>query len=423
MNYRLRSNTKFKSVIWSAVFIFLIFYDFFSAYTPFKSYLDELIALVAFLWMIMAGKKLKVHSEQTRVIICIFGIIAVGLLSGFVYRYVTDLSIIIRDIVGTFKFFLAFIGFDYLFGRNSTNVSKNIIMITKFLVTIVFLFGLASLFFDLGMGDMVRYGLRSYKFIFAYYNLLVLAEVIFIAILMCDNKRNTAYYLMALVSVALTLRTKGIAVIILTIAFKLFETKKHNPITYGKITSSLKYVIPVTAIIVFAVRDKLIEYLSWGKYSSIRIGALVEGWDIFRDHFPLGTGFGSYGTNLSYKTGSIIYQIYGKINYNLMMDANYGFATMSDTYWPSIYAQFGIIGFVLFLYCIVQCFIRIRNYNYAQEKNKQAAIYIFIYLLIASFSEASFTNSSGVVSAMMMMLLLNMSGKDANNLIPKKREI
>lgn len=421
-NYYIRTNSQYKSLIWCSLFIFLVFYDSITKHIPIGSYLDELIAIAIFSWILIARKRVKINSEETKIFLCIIGIVSTGLLSGIIYKYVTNINIIFRDIVGTFKFFLAFVGFDYVFGKNNKNISKNIIKIAKFLITVIFLFGVASLFFDLGMGDIVRHGIRSYKFIFEYYNILVLAEVIFIATLMCDTKRNNAYYLMAIITAALTLRTKSIAVIILTIAFKLLETKKNNPVTYGKITKSLKYVLPITVVIVFAVRDKLLEYLSWGKYSSIRIGALVEGWDIFRDHFPLGTGFGTYGTNLSYNTGSIIYQIYGRVNYSMMMDSNYGFAAMSDTYWPSIYAQFGIIGTLLFIYCIVQCLIRIRNYSYVPDRNKQAAIYIFIYMLIASFSEASFTNSSGVVSAMMMMLLLNMSGKDIRNKIPKKRE-
>lgn len=404
-------NSNLKRYVFSVLYIILFFFDLLSIHIPLGNYLDELIALGIFLWIILSRKKIKICDISIRIIICCISITIIGVLSNFIFGYAKSMGIIIRDLVGTFKFFLAFIGFNYIFSKNQINVSRKIIKISKTLIVIIFLFGIISLFMDIGMGDIVRYGLRSYKFIFSFYNVMVFAEVILIATLMCENKKNIIYYTMAFISVALTLRTKSIVVIALAIAFILLGKKKNNPIIYGKFTKILKYAIPFAIIILFAVRGKIHQYLSWGNYSSIRIGALIEGWNMLKDHFPFGTGFGTYGTNLSYNTGSVIYSIYNNINYSIMMDSNHGFATMSDTYWPSIYAQFGIIGLLLFLYSLYLCFINLRKNSRVSSKNRNAAIFIFTYMILATFSEATFTNNTGVVSAIMMTLLMNISGK------------
>lgn len=417
MNYTTKIRAKSEDIVICVLYVVLIFFDQISTYIPLASYLDEFIAMIAFLWMIIKKKKIGMHSIEFKIIMSCNAIVAIGLFSNLFFGYVVNISIITRDIVGTFKFILSFLAFDYIFIKKRFNVSKKLITTAKILITIIFVCGIISLFVNIGMGDMVRYGVRSYKFIFSYYNILVYTEVLLIATIMCDKKSNFVFYIMSFISILLTFRTKGIIVIILVFGFKMLELKKSNPIIYGGITKNLKYIIPIAIVTLLAVREKVAEYLSWGKYNSIRIGALVEGWNMLKDHFPLGTGFGTYGTNLSFYTDSVLYSIYDNINYKLMMDPQYGFATMSDTYWPSIYAQFGIIGFILFAYCLCLCFKKIRINRYIPDCNKQAGIFILLYLTVNSFSEATFTNSSGVVSAIMIAIISTMSGKVFRNSI------
>lgn len=406
----IKSRNSYKSYIWSAIYLVLILFNIISNSIPFGNYLDEFIALASFTYMILSKKKITKNSSELKIIVGCFLLIMVGILSNILFNYIHEFSIILRDMVGIVKFFLAFLGFLYIFGKNKNDISRQVITVSKFCIIVIFVFGIISLFIDIGMGESVRYGIRSYRFIFDYYNTLLFVEIYLVATIMCDKKRNTIYYIAAGISAILTLRTKSLIILILLLAFKLFGAKKDNPIIYGKSIKVLKYIIPVSVLIIFVTRNKIIEYMSFGKYNSIRIGALVEGWDIFKDHFPFGTGFGTYGTNLSYETGSVLYSMYGRINYSVMFDPNFGYATMSDTFWPSIYTQLGIVGFIIFLYCIYQCVVIVRNRGHYSEKNRLAAILILVYLLVTTISEASFTNASGVVSAIMMALLLNMSG-------------
>lgn len=411
------STKKYRINVLVIVYIFLLFFDNIVARLPYGNFLDELLSIALFIAMVLNKKQFENKSIVNTISLCSFAMLCLGLVGNFIWGYVTNLGVILRDVVGTFKFLFSFLSVDCICKKNTTIKTKSFVAISKLLITIIFVFGVLSLFLDLGMGDSIRYGIRSYKFIFGYYNILVFAEVLLIATLMCDEKNNRLYYLMSVISLLLTLRTKAVVVVILVLLFQFLEAKKYNPLFYGKITKSLRYIVPFAIIVAFAVKDKLKMYWDWGQYNSIRIGALIEGANILKDHYLLGTGFGTYGTNLSYKTNSILYSMYNNVNYSKMMDAELGYATMSDTYWPSIYTQLGLIGLILFVYCIIQLFIGIRN-DTAPEKNRQATILILVYMIIASLSEASFSNSTGVIAGIVMAILLNMS----NNMRDWKEE-
>lgn len=127
-------------------------------------------------------------------------------------------------------------------------------------------------------------------------------------------------------------------------------------------------------------KDEVALYVDFGRNNSIRIGALFTGIGIAGDCFPLGSGFGTYGTSLSYKNGSKVYQLYNGINYNLMMDPRFGFASLSDTYWSAIYAQLGFFGFLLFIYCLYCCFRYVMRASFSKLQNRQACMVIMIYI-------------------------------------------
>ncbi|MFD1899698.1 hypothetical protein GQR36_05390 [Enterococcus termitis] len=48
------------------------------------------------------------------------------------------------------------------------------------------------------------------------------------------------------------------------------------------------------------VKSKIADYLSWGIYN-LRTGLYIVGFSIANDYFPFGTGYGTYGSNLSKK--------------------------------------------------------------------------------------------------------------------------
>ena len=108
------------------------------------------------------------------------------------------------------------------------------------------------------------------------------------------------------------------------------------------------------------------------------------------EHFPFGTGFGSFGSSIAANYYSPIYERLGYQN-NYGMSSEYsGFLT--DCFWPTIFAQFGFIGLV-FLFLIICYFllISIRKLKINRDAGF-AMLMTIVYLLITSVAESSFFN-------------------------------
>lgn len=126
--------------------------------------------------------------------------------------------------------------------------------------------------------------------------------------------------------------------------------------------------------------------------------------DIFKEYFPFGSGFATYGT---FASG----QYYSHIYNDLGMDAMQGLTEkdprfIADTYFPSL-AQFGVIGAILFLLFWMR--LTKKSIAYFQKENiKDFAISIVIicFFLIECTSDATITHNRGLFIMMLLALTL-----------------
>ena len=366
------------------IYILIIFFNiFFDKFIPYANYTDELICLlfmaIAIVYICKDKGKVAVNKEQKNSILCILLVLFIGIVGNVMYRYMPSVSVIGRDIIGTFKFFII-----YLVGRR-------IIVKT-------------------GIADEVRYGLRSYKFIYSHYTYLVYNEVLLYSILATEDKRNAVFKIMSLLSIAATFRTKGFITIAFILAYYLLNFAKKKRISFKDIFKPV-YIAPIGIVCFFISKSKIQQYLSWGASQSIRVGVHSVGLKIANDHFPFGTGFGTFGTNISYKNQSQLYNIYNSLNYSHLM--NYGYATMSDVYWPSIYVQFGYIGMIVYVILIIQICKDLLNNAMLNNSCKFSILLILFYMVSASLSEATFSNESGAFSAVVILIIVAISRKNA----------
>ena len=92
----------------------------------------------------------------------------------------------------------------------------------------------------------------------------------------------------------------------------------------------------------------------------------------------------------------------------MMMNPEVGYASMSDTFWPAIYAQLGIIGFLLYVYGMFICFKSIKIDAIATINQKTACIFILTYMLVISLTEAVYLNPTGVTGPLLIAIIMNM---------------
>lgn len=398
------------------LYVFLIFYNPVYSYIPLGNYIDEFLclALMGFaLLKFLRGNGCVQKNENFCIVILCIVIAVIGFFSNILYGYMNNISVIFRDCLQTFKFFITYICTYYLFqGYRSEKLKKYLIIISKLLITIIFIFGVISLFVNIGMGDSIRYGIRSYKFIYSHYTYLVFNEVILLCTVICENKKNIKYYAMSVATLAFTLRTKAVVFIVILLVVNIIIYFQKNKKTIKlKDFMKLRYIVPLALIVFFVSKSKITEYISWGMENSIRVGMHYYGAKMMLDHFPIGTGFGTYGTNISYGANSVLYNIskYGNLNYSHLLD--YGEATISDVYWPSIYVQFGIFGCILFVTSLILIIKGILKRNDCGIITKRSAVCIMLYLISASIAEAVFSNESGVFAPFFIVLIMSLEEK------------
>lgn len=97
------------------------------------------------------------------------------------------------------------------------------------------------------------------------------------------------------------------------------------------------------------VEDTLTGYLDPYAPTAARTVLYAVGWQVARDHFPLGAGFGRYGGYVSEIRYSPLYDQYGISRIWGLSPDFPGY--IEDTYWPHVLGETGVVG-ALFILCM-----------------------------------------------------------------------
>ena len=126
----------------SILYVVIIFFNPISVYIPYSNYLDEFLCITL---LFMALSKLFIKNDKVRmnekfqIFILIVLISALGFISNIVYGYMNSYSVIARDFLQTFKFFITFLSATYLFTNNkNTKLKRSLIKISKIIITVFF---------------------------------------------------------------------------------------------------------------------------------------------------------------------------------------------------------------------------------------------------------------------------------------------
>ena len=380
------------------LYLVILFSNSLESVVPQAKYIDELLLFACLLAAVVKICVDEVSLDgwnryDLALAVMLFFFLLTGTASTLLNGSDTSLTAVVKDLVLCGKFFAVFLCGKLLFlTADREEIFRRLRRMTRLLVTVIFLCGILSLFVNIGMGDQVRYGLRSYRFLFTHYMFLVYAEAVMTSVL-CTGKDedNRIYIGMALGTMLLTLRTKAVVFCIIFLVFFLVER-------LGKEIKLRYYVLAGVAGIAVAW-GKITEYLSWGFTYNMRNGLYLAGARLAAEYFPLGVGFAGFGSNLSYEYNT---QIYYDLGLNTYQGFDRGAPVVSDVFWPYIYGEFGVIGFLLYVGMLVMIFFSLREELREQQELLRGANCIFAYLLVASMAEAVFTNSTGVCSALLL---------------------
>lgn len=351
-----------------------------------------LLILLSFLKLIKKNKGCFLLNNDFHFLAPWLIIVITGMISNLIWGYAGSWQAVIRDMVGFLKFPLCFIairflGYDKKIRRFLENKGFKFL---KVIIIVIFVFGVVSLFKDIGLSQSneLRHGIYSYQFLFNHPNSLGLVMVLLLCLVdSFENKHNFNYIIMCLGTLVLTMRTKILAFVAVFIYIKYGEkwSKKYKAIFW----------VSATCLILLVSYGKLSVVMKWTE--SGRMSFWSGSFNLAEKCFPLGSGFGTFASHVSGKYGS---KVYSFMHIKEIFDAQGNpTAVLGDTGYPYYIAQFGIIGITL-LTLSVKNLMKIIN-----NKMNWSALLLLIYLGIALTGESTLLNAGAEIAATLAVIL------------------
>ena len=376
-------------------------------FIPFN-YFDEFVFLIFFVvgfCYIFFGEH-RIPKGYRRGFVWFFLYLGLCLLSTIVYRYQVEPMAILKDIIAISKLPII-ICFGMVIFRNgglNKNSRNTLLKIIKVVTSIMFICSIINLFMDIGMSTEVRYGFRTFKFLFSHETLMVACVASSLAILMTEKVFN-GFILMNLLILLLSFRDKALVLIILYLVVLVLSKFKD---VKNKKAFVILMALPISLVVLLFTYDKIVNgYLSYGTQTA-RLAFIIHGFEYAKDSFPLGTGFATWANSPSGEYYSILYHMKNmETIYGIEFEGNsLGITYWNDTFWPSIYTQGGFFGLLAYLAMIITFFKEFLKLS-PTKLVKNALYVLFGYALIASLLESYFTNDAGVTLALVLVLVIN----------------
>lgn len=395
----MRSVTCRKSYLWLfLVVLFLLQNRLQQSYNVFQ-YLDEIFALLVIPLLIvnLLQKKKKIIWDRSNILlaICLLIFWMFGWAGFFKYHY-QPFTNAFKDAFVNIKFFLA-LGTSFLMFDDEKidfeSFKDKIWPVLNVITIVLFVLCLADLSFGI-FSTETRGGMRAVKLFYSAYTFLV-AQCVFLSAVYLwfyENKRKQIMLpLLMLAFIMLSTRrakAMGIVACILLIYLFVFYHKRKK--------MSKKIIVMTSVVLGFAVAGgiyQLVSYYYTMGVESARAVLTIGAPFVAADHFPFGSGWGTYGSTFSAEPYSPVYGMYRMAGVWGMSPDFHDF--LSDTFWPMLLGQCGYFGFVAYLGA---AFVLIKKiFTLKTDKSTFASVLVpVLYLFISSTSESAFVNPMSI---------------------------
>lgn len=385
----------------------VIFYDT----TKYFSFVDELCALVL---CVLYGYYV-LHTPNwsvNKLFLTTLGVFFFYLVYSF-YIHCNTKAAIVSDFIIQIKPYLAFFTVYAFAPRFSGQMKKNIRLVVCVFSIYLLLVGIAGLFDE-----------KILKILLVHQSRLATAATIMaLTYLFCSSYTlNDKIVFLAILSISLLSgRSKAYGFFVLA-SFIVFYLNDSFKLKFNMKNSMLIAVaLGLTAIVAW---DKVNLYFIQGGFGGgravedlyARMALYYFSMDVFKDYFPFGSGFATYGTFASGVYYSPIYNKYG-------MDVMFGLTEsdpkfIADTYYPAL-AQFGVVGAALFF--LFWGTIALKALRMLREKINlkyfAITILIILFFLIECTSDSTITHNRGLF----VMMLLGLSLKHMKTSLANER--
>lgn len=370
-----------------------VFQNLLQTYIPIFQYFDEIIALISLPFLFFNVSKKKSDKINNSILMLLFIILILGVTSNILYKF-QIIKYVLFDIVIFFKFYLIYFLSGVLWCDDFLEkYTKNLKFHLSFITLILSVFTVFNYIFVIWPSEF-RYGILSNKLFFSQPTFLAGVCMFLLSLSIRTNKKIIIIRnIIILVLLLSTLRFKAIGAAIAILFVSIYVDTTNKKITISK-------VVFIGLILLIFAFDQINFYFfkNDGFARKELLNASVE---IAKDYFPLGTGFGTFGSFYSAENYSPVY-------YKYNLDRVYGLSPeyhyfVADSFYPMLLGQFGIIGIVLYCVVIFMLFRKIQQIDIRKNKYEYISkMCAFAYLIISSSSESSFTGPMAISLALIL---------------------
>ena len=380
---------------------------------PYSSNFDEVAALLGLIYLIAGLRKKHIRALVRKDYLSIFSIIIIGLLGNIFIGLVRNPSYIINDMFSFSRIFLVYLGsVAFLEDRHSCvrRVSKILGKFSEFFIYIAFVCGVLNIVGIVDMSTSVRFGIRSFNFIFSnasQFGIFVGAALALCIISGCSNKITELMGVLVLIMTA-----KGTSLIIVSV-YLLLRLFLRRSIKWWHV---LLIIIGLAAVLRFQIQEYILND------AAPRALLLYYGIITATRFFPLGAGFATYGSNMAAVHYSPLYYEYGfhlrkaLAVYNLQTGEG---TYLNDTYLGMVLGEFGFIGTLIFVIFFYRIWKKINRSSSIEQKSKQIIIAIFVCLCGSFVMLGSIKNAPGQILMFTIALFIALEKQKQAQLLGK----
>lgn len=390
---------KFKSVYVIYFFVLVLFLyqdaigNIFSVFNLFDE-LESLVCLFVLFYRFAIIDKFSINKRYFKLIKYWFYFLLITFI-GNIFSSYQSLPFVFFDIFTFSKFLINILIGYFLFSKKRIKeIVSVLLLIAKISTVLIFLFAVHDTFFTPFFPYLSdRYNTRSLMLFFSNQTYLAQISVILVIIhfIYTKNKRNrnTYIFLCSLIAIS-TFRTKVLGWLVLALFIIYFIYKFH--ITHFLIFSVFGGLGAIAIGWTFIDR-----YFISGADSSVRFLILAGGIALANVYFPFGSGFGTFCSAAStinmtpaYDRAAGIIKSRIKTIFNVSTMIKNG--PVHDMFWAMLIGQSGYSGTLFFLFFLFAFYKLVGKMIKKYSKQWWGIILIFLYLVIASIGETSFTS-------------------------------
>lgn len=383
-----------RAMLFLAVLLLLVLFELNGG----RNYLDEALCIAAAGYLLyLAFVDTLSRYDSVSIFLLVF-VVFIGLLSNVASNISVSAFSIAIDIIAEIKVPLIFFAAKYLLRSEKTrsDIVRILFPVAKVYIVVAFVCSVASQFVDIGMAESERYGLMGFKFFFPFSFQFLAVTLVMIAILISHEnvKHKNAYLCLASISLMLALKSSpllfGVMFLFLLIYFNRRDRLKMSTIVIMCVVILLlgSFQIQTYLLNPNAPRALFFHY-----------GAITA-----NEFFPLGSGFSTFGSDQAARNYSPLYYQYG-FNTLFGMNPEDG-SFLSDTFWPTAIAQFGWIGFAIYVIVFLRILRSFAVISPSKPDSKAFVYSAFASYMIHAVGSAILSASAGVIGFVAIAFVL-----------------